>query len=358
MKVVTDSINSLSPLIEIDTIKALSKITIKGHIEDYSSTILTDFNGVLSPTVFDKFKSESTLGQDTDSPIISFEIQKNALYKGKATVTNGFFEFSFIVPKDINYAFGKGKISYYADNGIYDASGQDVRLIIGGVDPTGLSDDIGPDIKLYLNDKNFAVSGITDETPILIAEVFDENGINTVGNGVGHDVLAVLDGNTASPIVLNDYYTSNLDTYQSGKLQYDFSKLEKGRHTLSLKVWDVNDNSSEAHIEFTVQEKEELTLDHVLNYPNPFTTKTDFYFEHNQVCANLEAQIQIYTVSGRLVKTINKNVMTEGFRSAPISWDGLDEFGDQLAKGVYVYILKVKSLDGKIVEKVEKLVIL
>ena len=358
MRIVTDSINSLSPTTEIDTIRALSKITIKGHLEDYSSNVLSSFNGVLSPSVFDKPKTMRTLGQNSSSPIISFDLQKNVLYKGKATVVNGYFEFSFIVPKDINYSFGLGKISYYADNGVYDASGLDTNLIIGGVDPLGISDNEGPQINLYLNDKNFINTGISDETPVLIAELSDENGINTVGNGVGHDILAVLDGNSAKPIILNDYYTANLDTYKSGKLQYDFSKLEKGRHTLSLKVWDVNSNSSQANIEFTVQEKEEISLDHVLNYPNPFTTKTDFYFEHNQVCSNLETQIQIFTISGRLVKTINKDVMTEGFRSQAITWDGLDDFGDKLGKGVYVYKIKVKSPDGKIAEKLEKLVIL
>ena len=271
---------------------------------------------------------------------------------------NGQFTFSFIVPKDINYSYGKGKLSYYAENGTYDAAGQDTRLIIGGVDPNGIHDNTGPEITMYLNNKNFVSSGVTDETPILIAKLMDENGINTVGNGVGHDVLAILDGNTAKPIVLNDYYTSDLDSYQSGTIQYNFSKLDIGRHTLSLKVWDVNNNSSESHLEFFVQGKEELALDHVLNYPNPFTTKTEFYFEHNQVCRELETQIQIFTISGRIVKTLNQSVLTNGFRTAGIQWDGLDEFGDQLAKGVYIYRVKVKSPSGKIAEKTEKLVIL
>ena len=358
MKIITDSINSLSPSIEIDTIKALSKITIKGHLEDFSSNILTDFNGILAPTVFDKSKNQSTLGQDTESPIIPFSTQKNALYKGKVTVNKGFFEFSFIVPKDINYSYGKGKISYYADNGVFDASGQENRLIIGGVDPLGINDNNGPQIEMYLNSESFANTGVTDETPILLAKLYDENGINTVGNGIGHDILAILDGNTSKPIVLNEYYTANLDSYQSGSIQYNFSNLDKGRHTLLLKVWDVNNNSSEANLDFIVQEKEELSLEHVLNYPNPFTTKTEFYFEHNQVCNDLEAQIQVFTISGRLVKTINQQVLTNGFRSNGISWDGLDDYGDQLAKGVYVYRLKVKTPEGKTTEKLEKLVIL
>jgi flagellar hook assembly protein FlgD len=134
--------------------------------------------------------------------------------------------------------------------------------------------------------------------------------------------------------------------------------LEKGKHKLTVKVWDVNNNSSEKSIDFIVQEKAEMALDHVLNYPNPFTTKTQFYFEHNQVCSQLETQIQIFTVSGRLVRTLNQIVNTEGFRSQGIEWDGRDDFGDQLAKGVYVYNLRVNSPDGTNAEKTEKLVLL
>ena len=209
-----------------------------------------------------------------------------------------------------------------------------------------------------MNEESFVSGGITNETPILIAKLFDENGINTVGNGIGHDLMAIIDENSANPIVLNEYYAADLDSYQSGKVNYKFPPLEKGPHTLSLKVWDVNNNSSTGTLDFIVQEKENIALDHVLNYPNPFTTQTKFYFEHNQVCSELETQIQIFTVSGRLIKTINETVHTEGFRSEGISWDGKDDFGDQLAKGVYIYCLNIKTPDGGKAEKIEKLVLL
>jgi flagellar hook assembly protein FlgD len=120
----------------------------------------------------------------------------------------------------------------------------------------------------------------------------------------------------------------------------------------------VNNNSSVASIDFTVVADENVKLDHVLNYPNPFTTSTKFYFEHNQSCSSLDTQIQIYTVSGRLVKTINTAVPTAGFRTEGIEWDGKDDFGDQLAKGVYVYRLSVELPDGEKAEKLEKLVLL
>lgn len=358
LKIITDSINGLHPSIEIDTIRALSKITIKGHVENFDGNILTGFNGILSPSVFDKVKIQNTLGQDVNSPVIPFEIQRNIVYKGKASIVNGYFEFTFIVPKDINFSYGPGKISYYGDNGITDAGGEDKRIIIGGIDTVGVNDLVGPEIDLFLNDESFVTGGITDESPILIAKLFDENGINTVGNGIGHDLIAIIDESSDDPIVLNDYYVADLDSYQSGTVRYTIPKLEKGPHTLSLKVWDVNNNSSTTMLDFVVQEKVDMALDHVLNYPNPFTTHTDFYFEHNQVCSELETQIQIFTVSGKLIKTINETVHTEGFRSEAIPWDGKDDFGDQLAKGVYVYCVKVKTPGGEKAEKIEKLVLL
>jgi len=359
LSIETDSINGISPAAYSDTIKALSKVTVKGHVKEHDGSVASGFNGVVYPTVYDKPKVNQTLSNDgSASPVYSFKTQNNKVYSGKASVTNGMFEFTFIVPKDINYAIDFGKISYYAENGVTDAYGYDSSFLIGGLDPNGILDNQGPDIDLYINDENFVSGGITDETPILVADVFDENGINTVGNGIGHDILAIVDEESGDPIVLNDFYTADLDSYQSGQIRYNFAALAPGRHTLTLKVWDVNNNSSEASLEFIVQEKEEMVLDHVLNYPNPFTTRTEFFFEHNQVCSQLDVQIQVLTVAGNLVKTINETVHTDGFRSQGIPWDGLDDFGDQLAKGVYVYRVKVKTPDGETADKMEKLVIL
>lgn len=342
----------------MDTVRALDKMTLVGHVEDLSGNILTNFNGIASPTIFDKSNTEYTLGQDPGAPIVSYQLQKNAIFKGQATVENGYFKISFIVPKDINFGIGNGKISLYAHNNVTDAMGYDKTVVIGGINPNGLADDKGPDIELYMNDETFVSGGLTDENPILIAKLFDENGINAVGSGIGHNITAIIDQNSASPIILNEYYLADLNTYQSGVVNYNFNGLEPGRHTLTLKAWDVNNNSSEASIEFIVHEKESPELSHVLNYPNPFTTNTQFYFQHNQVNTSLETQIQVFTISGKLVKTINQYVNTVGFRSEGISWDGKDDFGDQLAKGVYVYRISVRTNSGETAEKLEKLVIL
>lgn len=357
-RIVIDSINGKAPASYTDTLQALSKVTLKGHVEDRFGNTLNGYNGVLTPTIFDKPKALKTLGQDPKSPVIDFELQRNAIYKGKVTVNNGQFNFDFIVPKDINYAYGFGKISTYAHNRIDDASGQEQRFYVGGINPNGINDNVGPQVELFLNNEDFVNGGLTDETPTLIVNVFDESGVNMVGNGIGHDITAILDGKTAEPIVLNDYYNADLDTYQSGRIEYQFPYLTPGRHTLEFKIWDVNNNSSDAKIEFIVAEKQEIALKHVLNYPNPFTTFTQFMFEHNQVCTALEAQIQIFTISGKLVKTINKTVKTDGFRAEGIEWNGRDDFDDQLARGVYIYRLIVRNPEGETAEKIEKLVLL
>ncbi|MDP4596893.1 MAG: type IX secretion system sortase PorU [Crocinitomicaceae bacterium] len=357
-RIVTDSINGLDPQQQLDTLRALSKVNIKGHIEDFSGTVLTGWNGVLTPTVFDKRKIQNTLGQDEASPIIAYEQQTNRIYRGQSSITNGQFEFEFVVPKDIALQIDFGKISYYGHNGQTDAQGFDTLFYVGGIDPNGVADDQGPTVQLYMNQEGFVNGSVTDENPVLLAKVTDDNGINTVGNGIGHDIVAVLDGQTAQPIVLNDFYAANLDAYQSGEVRYQFQNLSPGPHTLSLKVWDVNNNSSTSQIDFVVQSKEEPILQHVLNYPNPFTTRTEFMFEHNQSCSSLDVQIQIFTVSGRLVKTIAQEVPTSGFRIAGLYWDGRDDFGAELARGTYLYRLRVQTPDGAYAEQTEKLVIL
>ncbi len=358
--VVTKNINGHASGSVSDTLKALSKVTISGIIQDSTGQKLTNFNGIVYPTVYDKKTLTSTLGNDGTSLIRSFYIQKSVLYKGKVSVNNGNFSFTFVVPKDIAYNYGIGRISYYAEDGNTNANGfyENNSFIIGGSDTNALPDNIGPDIGLYLNDTNFVYGGITDEKPILLAFVSDSNGINTVGNGIGHDIVAVIDENTDKSIVLNDYYEADLNSYQKGKIRYPLTKLSDGKHTLHLKVWDIYNNSSEANTEFVVAQSGQLALSHVLNYPNPFTTRTSFFFEHNQPCCALDVQIQIFTITGRLIKTIEQSVQTMGFRAEPIEWDGLDDFGDPIAKGVYIYKLKAKNDKGYKAEKIEKLVIL
>jgi hypothetical protein len=358
-KVVTESINDkLFADGNADTIKALNTVTIKGYISDLNGNPLNTYNGVVFPAVYDKKTTQKTLGQDRDSKVMPFEVQKNIIYKGKASVQNGKFSFSFVVPKDISYSVGYGRLSYYAQLGSVDANGSFDSIYVGGSSNTAIADVAGPEMKIYLNDENFAPGGMTGDRPLLIVKMKDENGVNTVGNGIGHNITATLSSSAGTQkIDLNEFYESTLDSYQEGEIRYTMPKLAPGNYKLTVKAWDVVNNSSEASSEFSVVESSAFTIDKVYNYPNPFTTNTGFQFEHNRPGEQLQVMVQIFSVSGRLVKTIQQDLLATGTRISNIAWDAKDEYGDKLGRGVYVYRLKVKASDGTIADKFQKLVI-
>ncbi len=357
-KIITTAIN-LHPVSNgADTIKALMKVKIEGKMTDRQGLFLSAYNGIIYPTVYDKAQQMKTLN-NINKGSMNFNVQSNILYKGKATVSNGLFSFEFIVPKDISYQYGNGKISYYAANESEDACGFFENFLIGGSDTTGSADNMGPEVDLYMNDSSFVFGGLTDENPKIFAVLYDESGINTTGNNIGHDIVATLDKQSNESIILNSFYEADLDSYKRGKITYPLEKLAEGEHQLTLKVWDVNNNSSEKNTEFIVASSAKLALSHVLNYPNPFTTRTEFWFEHNYPSGTLNVQIQIFTISGKLVKSINTTIdVADRYKPTPIPWDGLDDYGDFIGKGVYVYRLKVQTDNGQYAEKTEKLVIL
>ncbi|MFK7756089.1 MAG: type IX secretion system sortase PorU [Flavobacteriales bacterium] len=360
--VFTSEINGIAAAQFTDTLKALQTVTVKGFVANNNGEILTDFNGFVYPTVYDKERQLFSLANDAtgDNGVLPypFKLSNSVLYNGKASAENGEFEFTFVIPKDINYQIGLGRISYYAVDGSLDGHGEYSAFKIGSSANDIELNDQGPLIELFLNDEAFISGGLTDETPILLASLEDENGINTVGNGIGHDLKAVIDENTSQAIILNDYYESDEDSYQSGQIRFQLSELEEGKHTLSLKAWDTHNNSSEELIEFSVVTSEELALDHVLNYPNPFTTSTEFMFEHNAACNTLDVQIQVFTIAGNLVKTINERINSSGYRANGIMWNGRDDFGDELARGVYVYKVEITTPEGLNTEEFQKLVLL
>ena len=342
-----------------DTLKALSKIKIKGEVQTEDGTFAANFNGVLYPTVYDVYKKAYTLDNNNKGRIDSFWVQNNILFKGKASVKQGKFEFEFIVPKDISYTYGEGKISYYIANQELEGSGHSAGIKIGGTSDNYAPDNTSPSIDLFLNDSNFVNGGLTNESPVLIAQISDVSGINTAGAGIGHDITATIDNNTSNPLVLNEYYEAKIDDYTGGTVTYPLRDLSEGTHTIAVKAWDIHNNSATQTLDFIVSNSSELALEHVLNYPNPFTTNTDFYFEHNHACSSMLVRIQIFTISGKLVKTILKTINGSGnLKGNSINWNGRDDYGDKLGKGVYIYKLHATSSDGLSANKIEKLVIL
>lgn len=326
-----------------DTLKSLSAAKIEGIVTDSMGNFLSNFNGKIYMTVFDKEQKISTLGQDPGSFVRSFVVRRNTLFRGKATVKDGKFSIEFIVPKDINYAYGSGKISFYAENGTpLDAAGASENFIVGG-NSNQIKDDQPPLVQVFMNTDQFALGGITDANPKILVKCADDYGMNVTGSSLGHDLVAVIDGNVQESIILNDFYESDQDNFRKGRAIYPLRNIAVGKHTIQVKGWDIANNSGEGYTEFIVAEDGKAALEHVLNYPNPFTSNTNFMFEHNLSGQVLDVQISIFTVSGRLVKTILQNIAADGYRVSDINWDGKDEYGDQLAKGVYLYKVKVRG---------------
>jgi hypothetical protein len=351
------SINN-HPINGNDTLKPLTKYTFSGRILDLGGTLQNNFNGTVYPTLFDKVQSIKTLGNDPQSPIVQFNQQTNTIYRGKATVQNGLFDFSFVVPKDINNQVGNGRLSTYAENGNTDANGVTNSFLIGGFGNSVISDTRGPEIKAFLNDEKFVNGGLVNESPILIVQLLDSSGINASGTGIGHDITAIIDGDEKNIIVLNNFYESSLDNYQKGSIHYQLNSLSEGVHFIKIKAWDVANNSNEFIIEFFVAKTQQLKINHVLNYPNPFTTSTNFWFEHNQPFTNLNVLINIYTISGKLVHQIQRIINGEGNRVNDIFWDGKDRFNQKLARGVYFYRIIVSNSIGQKVETTQKIYLL
>jgi hypothetical protein len=356
--IVTDSLNGIPVSENLDTLKAFTEIHISGHLVDKSDGKLDGFNGILYPSVYDKADTITTLGNDGNDNLMKFSVRDNVIYKGKASVTNGEFSFSFRVPKDITYSLGNGKIFYYAQDSLIDANGYFDDFIIGGTGSDPVTDETGPVIKLYMNDENFVNGGITDTHPGIFARIHDEDGINTTGIGIGHDIVGIIDGDATEPYILNDFYESDLDDYRNGSVRYPLADLAPGLHTIKMRVWDIFNNPSEAEIGFEVVDKEDIVLVNVYNYPNPASAFTYFQFEHNKAGSVLSVTLDIYDLSGRRIRTFEQNLYMEGYRSSPIEWDLKDENGNTLRSGIYPYRIRVQDESGLLTDGFQKLIIL
>ncbi|WP_400194208.1 type IX secretion system sortase PorU [Hymenobacter sp. B81] len=342
-----------------DTIRALQRVKLEGDVTDLGGALSTTFNGTVQVTVYEKPSSIRTLG-DQQTPPMSVQVQKDVVFDGQARVDNGKFQVEFVVPKDINYKFGLGKISLYAADPArnIDAHGAHGNVTIGGASATAALDTIPPDIRLAMDTESFVFGGLTAPNTTLLAKLSDASGINTAGTGIGHELTAVLDNDPSKLTVLNEYYTADVSGFTSGRVNYLFKNLETGPHSLKVKAWDTYNNSSERTVEFIVAKTDKLALDHVLNYPNPFANRTTFHFDHNRAGSPLDVQVQIFTVSGKLVRTLNASLPVSESHVKDVEWDGRDEFRDQLARGVYVYRVSVRTADGSQASKFEKLVLL
>lgn len=356
--VVTTAINGETVNSSPDTLLGLSVVNVEGEIRDQAGNKATGFNGVLNAKVFDKPVTYRTLANQSKSFKEYFQIQNELLSDGPAKIENGGFSFSFIVPREISPYFGFGKISYYACSETTDGNGYNDNVVIGGMDPSVNPDNQGPDISLYFDSKSFVSGDRTGRSPLLIVDLFDEDGINHVGLGLGHEILAAIDDHWSQAVVLNPYYTPDMNDYKQGTAIYPYAGLAIGPHTLTLRAWDMFNNSSERTVSFYVFENPAIQVTEVYTYPNPLVDGTTFTFRPDEGSGRMEVSIEIYSIAGQPVRVIDVSVPENNGQPVQVYWDGTNQGGMKLSSGIYPYRVKFNGTNGSFNHTSGKVIIL
>lgn len=332
-----DSINGFDLNSNVQ-IRAMSKVSLKGKIL-LNNSINDNYNGEGILTVFD---SERIV----QLPEINstMRIQNSIIFRGRISIRNGLFNTEFTIPKDISYENKNGKINFYFYNNKNDGVGFTTNIIIGGTDSSFVDDGKGPQIEIFFDDENYKNANLVGYNPELIIKLFDNTGLNTTGTGIGHKLEGILNEQYNNPIDFTNYFIGDLDAGgKSGLVRYKFSNLSKGEYSLLVKAWDVFNNFSQEKVYFTVVGDDDIVLQDVYNYPNPFSSSTSFTFQQN-LSLPLNVKIKIYTIAGRLIKVIEKFNLNQ--RYVVIDWDGRDNEGNEIANGTYLYKLIVSTNDG------------
>ena len=314
-----------------DSAEVLSRVTVEGEIRNAAGLVQSDFNGIIYPTVFDRKTDCRTLANDNEGTEVDFTPQKNVLSKGRDTVVNGRFAYSFIVPRDVAFRYDSCKMSHYAKADGSDAAGAHLGLLLGGFDENADISETHPSIRLFIGDTTFLSGGMADEKATLWAILFDSVGINSVGSGLGHDITAMLDGNANDLIVLNDFYEPDVNNPKVGHICYQFEQLTPGRHTLTLKAWNIYNYSASASVEFVVRGSDSISLDRLTAYPNPTQHNITLQVGHNCPYGMESARIDIYDMRGRCIRTYHLEPQEGSYTIGPVDCN-LDEVPD----GIYL----------------------
>lgn len=339
-------------------LKAGGVAKVEGHIER-AGVEDAGFNGLVTATVRDSKALVTCNTRDAkNGKAFSFYDRKKTLFSGSDSVANGKFSFSFAVPMDINYTHGQGLINVYALNNERTevANGSSERFTLGGTENAN-NDSIGPSIYCYLNSPSFTNGSNVNPTPYFVAQITDKDGINTTGNGIGHDLELVIDGKMSLTFNLNDYFEYDFGSHTSGKTAFSLPELEEGQHKLKFRAWDILNNSSTAELTFNVVRGQEPTLYDINCTNNPASTNTTFIVNHDYTGNKLDVCIDIFDISGRHLWT-HSDLGVTASGTYTMNWDLTVEGGERLKTGVYLYRVRVGADGSNKVSKAKKLVII
>ncbi len=360
---VLTSLNDQSLAGPVARLRALERVTLQGEVQRQDGSMDADFDGAVTLTVYDAAR-RIVIPPEVHRymPRAYYTVREDLIWRGRTRITGGKFEATFVVPKDISYSDRPGRISVYGASGETHALGYSQNFLVGGTADDVPDDTEGPSIELFLGDETFTSGQLTTAQPELLVKLYDESGINTVGAGVGHEMLLVVDGDEQSAVNIGGLYESDENSFQRGRVAYVFDEpLDAGMHSAAIRAWDVLNNSGKHEIDFVVAESEALDVRNIFNYPNPTTGPTRFIFEHNQpVGTPVRVQVRIYTLAGRPVRTIEADDLLPG-GAMHVMWDGTDDEYVRLSPGVYLYKVRVEvggiSGEKQVSEAIERLAI-
>lgn len=344
-----DSLNG-NVLTNSDTLSALEELTFIGSIRKANQSVDNSFNGELEVTFLDRSSTRQTLGNLGATPF-TYKVRENILFKGKATIVNGEYSFTTVLPKDISYNPASAKIALYAQqsDSSVDASGANIKLMVGSSSISPILDNTPPEIKLFLGDTTFVTGHVVTANTLLIAKLSDEYGINTSSSQVGHSITYSLDG--GQPIVLNEFYSSALDNFTQGWIYYNLPTLSNGPHTLSFTAWDTSNNSNIASLEFYVSEDGQIVISDLSNYPNPMLESTNFTFAHNLAGEDIEVTLEIINTSGQQIYWQSRSYISAPTVINDWHWDGRNTSGGKLNNGIYLYGIIIRSKLSNLAQK-------
>ena len=334
-------------LTEMDTLNALSVQHVEGRIIDEDLNIVSDFNGKVDITIYDKMQSIPTRDNDNvggDPRVIAYNDYPNTIFSGATDVKDGLFNYTFMVPKDIRYNFDNGRIVYYAVTAdsleTAEAVGHFEQFIIGGTGSTVAIDTIGPEMEIYLNSPAFRNGDKTYATPRFFANLYDKNGINTAGAGIGHDLMLIIDDDPKMIYSLNEYFTAANNSYQAGQVSYLMEELANGPHSLTFRAWDLLNNSTTKSLNFIVEAGLDPSIYNVTTYPNPVQQSgvVHLIVNYDQPDELIETEIYLYNTAGQMVyshKQDNPDAVSINLPSLGLN------------TGVYIYSVKIKSASSK-----------
>jgi len=343
-----------------DTLGAMSEIFIEGHIVDANGVLRDDFNGYIYPKMFDKKAVYRTLANDASSHSTNFSYFDKLLFKGNSTVVKGKFEIRFKLPRNIAYQFGQAKISFYAVDTINfkDAGGYFNQMIVGGTDESITIDNNGPAITLYADNPAFNDGDYLATDPVIYIRLEDPQGINFLGNSIGRDIVITHEGENIDKYIVNHLFQPDFDNFAGGKIVFPMKNLEDGKHRISVKAWDLHNNSSESEIWFEINPQAKLQIWNLRNAPNPFNNSTQFRFEHNKPGETLDVTIDIFNQMGAMIGSMKNQMISFGSQSIPIELTLNDAAFKSLPPGFYLYRVSVSDSFGNKIQLIQKMIVI